>query len=119
MQIHYGVGEEAMLDCFVYEGLSEARAKENYFLPPKNCGNSISLVSYEDTPCFALKKLSVGASATPDSFVTLVVTASGNVLIGEQRISVKRGEKWFVPYGCGNISVESGETIVCYPPIIQ
>jgi hypothetical protein len=31
MQIHYGVGEDAMLDCFIYEGRSEEEAYSEYF----------------------------------------------------------------------------------------
>lgn len=32
MQIHYGAGEEALLDCFIYEGLTEEAAREKIFL---------------------------------------------------------------------------------------
>ncbi len=117
MQIHYGVGEDAMLDCYIYEGVSEDTARKAYFIEPKQQnGFCTSLVSYKDTPCFALAKLQTGGSVVPDSFVSLVVTEDGELLIGEQRLSVKRGEKWFVPYGCGTVSVTCGEVIVCYPP---
>jgi mannose-6-phosphate isomerase len=119
MQIHYGVGEEAMLDCFKYEGINEDTARKTYFIEPKYKNEFISsLVSYKDTPCFALEKIRQGGIVTPESFVSLVVTEIGDILIGEAKISVKKGEKWFVPYGCGGISVESGEVIVCYPPKI-
>lgn len=119
MQIHYGVGEEAMLDCFIYEGISEERAREAYFIKPQQLsGSNISLVSYADTPCFALGKLCAGGTVTPESFVSLVVTESGELSVGEQSISAAKGEKWFVPYGCGDITVKSGEVIVCYPPKI-
>ena len=119
MQVHYGVGEEALLDCFLYTGMSEARAKEHYFLPPRQHGSITTLFSYEDTPCFALQKLSAGASVSPESFVTLIVTEGGSVRVGEQTIATKRGDKWFVPYGCGRVTVERGTLIVCYPPCIQ
>lgn len=119
MQIHYGVGEEAMLDCFVYDGISEERAKKTYFITPECTDASrVSLVSYADTPCFALEKLCRGGRITPESFVSLVVTEGGDILVGGERIRAKKGEKWFVPYGCGDIAVENGEVIVCYPPKI-
>lgn len=116
-QIHYGVGEEAMLDCFIYEGISEEQARESYFISPKRLNTGrVSLVSYDDTPCFALESLGAGGSVSPDSFVSLVVREGGRIFVSEQRIPVKKGEKWFVPYGCGDIIVESGEVIACYPP---
>lgn len=122
MQIHYGVGEENLLDCFIYEGLSRSEAKDKYFLTPKvkkaeEKGESLSLVSYEDTPCFALEKITKGpASILPDSFVTIVVTKGGKIKIGEENLEVKRSDKIFVPYGCGTITVETAEGILCYPP---
>lgn len=116
MQIHYGVGEEAMLDCFIYEGLSEAEARKRYLIEPRHTESGTDLVSYADTPCFALKRLSGGEETTPESFVTLIVTESGTVRIGDTEMTVKRGERWFIPYGCGTVKVNCGECIVCYPP---
>jgi len=117
MQIHYGVGEEAMLDCFIYGGMSEEAARQSYFIASKPCGEGrVALVSYEDTHCFALERLGVGGCVSTHSFVSLVVTVEGDIDIGQQTLRVKRGEKWFVPYGCGDIRVGRGEVIVCYPP---
>lgn len=119
MQIHYGVGEEAMLDCFIYEGISEEAARQSYFISPMSSETGrTALVSYSNTPCFALDKLNEGGCVTPGSFVSLVITESGDIRVGQHSISVSRGEKWFVPYGCGDIRVHSGEAIVCYPPKI-
>ena len=119
MQIHYGVGEDAMLDCFIYDGISEEIARKTYFISHQRESDlKASLVSYDDTPCFALEKIRQGGIVTPESFVSLVVISSGDLMIGEAKIAVKKGEKWFVPYGCGSIAVESGEVIVCYPPKI-
>ena len=118
MQIHYGVGEEALLDCFLYNGLSEQAAREAYFLLPRasNSGGGTQLVTYDDTPCFALEKLEKGNRVFPESFVTLIVTQDSCITVGEERIKALRGNKLFVPYGCGQISLACGEAIVCYPP---
>lgn len=124
MQIHYGVGEEKLLDCFIYDGLSRKEARKKYFLlsknkTVKNGGTCQVLVSYEDTTCFALEKISGGNAAVfPDSFLTLVVINRGSVKIGEVVFEVKRGDKIFVPYDCGTIIVETAEVILCYPPAI-
>lgn len=121
MQIHYGVGEEALLDCFIYEGLLESEARERFFLPEKEGTGSFAktmYVTYADTPYFALGKMKGGESLTPDSFVTLVVTAPGTLQIGETILKTKRGDKVFVPYGCGEVRSEDAEGILCFPPQI-
>ena len=121
MQIHYGVGEKALLECFNYEGLSEADAKKKYFLCPKETNGGYAktmLVTYDDTPHFALGLLKAGESIDPDSFVTLVITKAGEISFGNETIALRQGSKVFVPYGCGICRAESAEAIVCYPPQI-
>ena len=115
-QIHYGVGEEKLFDCFVYEGLTEEEAREKFFLPARKNGAYTTLVDYSDTPCFALGRAEAGAKFTPQSFVTLVVDKGGIIEIGGEEYSVKRGDKLFVPCGKGEIFSLSAEIIVCYPP---
>ena len=117
-QIHYGVGEEKLFDCFIYEGLSEEAAREKYFLKPRVNGAYTTLVDYSDTPCFALGRASSGAVISPDSFLTLVVDEAGAVSVGKEEYSLSRGDKLFVPYGAGEISVISASVIVCLPPKI-
>lgn len=119
-QIHYGAGEDALLDCFIYEGLDEETARAKYFLLPRasHSDNSTSLVTYDDTPCFALAEIKGTESVLPDSFVTVVVTEGGILSVGGERIEVCRGSKIFVPYGCGRISAENAEALICYPPQI-
>lgn len=121
MQIHYGAGEEALLDCFIYEGLTEEEARAKYFLLPRvsPLDGSTDLVTYDDTPCFALGKIKEDESISPDSFVTLIVTKKGTICVGEDCLDVCCGNKVFVPYGCGKISVKNAEAIVCYPPQIS
>ena len=121
MQIHYGVGEEALLDCFIYEGLSESEAKKKYFLSTKIAGGeypNTMMVTYDDTPCFALGRIGTGESITPSSFVTLVVTKEGRIRFGDETMTLTRGSKVLMPYGCGTCYCEDAEAIVCYPPRI-
>jgi hypothetical protein len=76
------------------------------------------LVTYDDTPHFALGLLKAGESIDPDSFVTLVVTKAGDIRFDNRTMTLARGSKVFVPYGCGVCHCESAEAIVCYPPQI-
>lgn len=122
MQIHYGVGEEALLDCFIYEGLSEEQARERYILPRRRGGDGWAgemLVTYEDTPCFALGVMREGEHIAPESFVTLVATAESELELPSESIRLGRGDKLFVPCGCGELSCATGEMIVCYPPRLE
>lgn len=121
-QIHYGIGEEALLDCFLYEGLSHRDARKKYFLQPENCtgaGEHQKLVTYAHTPCFALEKITQGPVViTPDCFLTVVVTGGGRLVIGGQTYSLLKGDKLFIPYGCGDIRIETAQVLLCYPPQI-
>ncbi len=121
MQIHYGAGDEALLDCFIYEGLSEREAKDRHFLSLKKGEADFAphmMVTYDDTSCFALGILSAGERLCPKSFVTLVFTKGGRIRIGEVLMEVARGDKIFAPYGSGEICALDAKAIVCFPPKI-
>ena len=119
-QIHYGVGEEALLDCFLYDGRTREEARSKYFLLPeqKNAQPGYdALVTYEHTPCFALERVTQGVVAfTPDCFVTIVVTEDSRITFGEETNDYRKGDKILVPYGCGRIRIERGKILICYPP---
>ena len=108
-----------MLDCFMYEGLTEAEARALYFLQPRTEGALQTLVSYEDTPCFELKKTTGRVTITPDYYLTLVITKSGEIKVGDTLLPAKRGETYFLPYGCGTVQFGDAEAILCYPPKIK
>lgn len=118
MQIHYGAGLEALFECFHYIGLSKEDAKRKFFLSERGS----HLVTYDDTPCFALQKVTeTNTAITLDSFVSLVVTKGGNITFkpAEKQditISTKKGDKLFVPYGSKAFVSQDAEYIVCYPP---
>lgn len=96
-QIHYGVGEELMLDCFDYTPRSEDEVRREFILSPRGTENdgALDLVTYDDTECFALRQLTGGRYChESDSFVTAVVIRDGGELRfdgGRERLS--RGEK--------------------------
>ena len=115
-QIHYGVGEDALLECFIYDGISEDEARARYFKQPRPAVDGYtSLIEYTDTPCFALGIADIGCVLSPNSFITLVILADGEVGCNGEICSVKRSDKLFIPYGSGDISINC-KAIVCYPP---
>lgn len=122
-QISYGLGEEALLDCFHYEGLTECEARQRFFLQPRirqqtDNGLVQSLVTYDDTPCFALEKIEGQGCLKTDSFSTVVALEGGTLSTENESIPFRRGDKIFVPYGCGAVTLQSKSAVVCYPPRI-
>lgn len=123
-QIHYGLGEEKMLDCFDYNGLDRESIRVHCFLKHETvCAESFTrtpLVTYEDTPFFALESV-IGAnySFTPESFISVVVTAGeGEITCANSTVPAKQGDKFFVPYGTGEVSLKNISALICHPPKI-
>ena len=99
--------EETKASCFLKHPAAETKA---YTL--------MSLVTYEDTPFFALEKVdALEYSFTPDTFLSVVVTAGeGTIACGAGEIEAKKGDKVFVPYGAGTITLKNISALLCYPP---
>ena len=122
MQVHYGVGEEKMLDCFEYNGVSEETIKESFFLKHRDDSDVkglVHLVTYDDTPCFKLDKVMGGTYRHKSPmFVTVVITGeAGELTFDGKTEAVKRGEKFFIPANT-EIVLNGVEALVCYPPKI-
>ncbi len=121
-QIHYGVGEEKMLDCFDYNGLSREETAARCFLKhePVSCTayTYTPLVTYEDTPFFALDGvLGQEYRFSPKSFVSVVVTdGEGCIAYQNSSVPAKKGDKFFIPYGIGEISLRNISALICHPP---
>ena len=123
MQIHYGVGEENMLDCFEYIPLSDENVKERFLLKSKRdeiYDNVHHLVSYFDTPHFRLDKISGGVYRhLCDSFVTVIITEDGGTMsYSGGSVALSRSDKYFIPANT-EITLESASALVCYPPKIE
>ena len=120
MQIHYGVGEEKMLDCFEYSGASTEEIKEKYFLKKRRDENNpelFHLVTYEDTPCFKLDLVSGGVyNHKSKEFVTVIITGEcGTITYEKVTEEVSRGDKYFIPSGV-EFTLTGTEALISYPP---
>ena len=117
MQIHYGVGEEEMLRCFDYTPRTREQVRAEHFLTGKagDAGERI-LVSYEDTPCFALKQIDGDYRAREACFVTMIVLEDGDVLrYGGKESSLHRGDLFFIAAET-DFSLTEAKAVICYPP---
>lgn len=117
-QIHYGVGEEAMLDCFSYTGGTAEEIKQRHFLPARKSDNGLlDLVRYTDTECFALREVKgVTCTVCTPFFLTVVVTEDGGTVSYENETHpLSRGEKYFI---CANteFTLKDATAVLCYPP---
>ena len=119
MQIHYGVGEEKMLDCFDYTPTSREEIYGKFFLSKRKSENSAvtRLVTYDDTPCFALEQIKCdNLSLKKEHFVTVIATKDGGIMkCDEEEFQLKRGDKFFVPAST-EMTLINAEALICYPP---
>lgn len=121
-QMHYGIGFEAMLDCFDYTPRTRRETEELCFLKPreavKSGGKITTLADYSDTPCFKLEKISADEMTVRfDSFVTLIaLNDNGKITCGESSAVLHTSDKYFIPFTDDEIKLENAEVLVCYPP---
>lgn len=129
-QIHYGIGEERMLECFDYTPRTRTQIQNAYFLrhpAEKNPGcTRTALVTYEDTRYFALSRIRGDAAVCQDTFVTLIALATGGSLTytdgtvcyldpGKKEVPLTRGDKYFIP--CNTpVYLHQCDVLICYPP---
>lgn len=104
---HLGIGVDAMLDCFHYQGLSEAAARQAYCITPRllpAAGDSAvirELVGPDATDCFAMYSLEIPVSATiapTDVYSGLCLIAGKAELVWDQGSALLRqGDHAFIP----------------------
>ena len=117
MQIHYGIGEEAMLDCFNYDRADRDQVKKSAFLNCEWRDGVCEPVTYDDTPCFALKRFKREEyDICSECFLTVIVLSNGGKICYDgAEEDVKRGDKYFIPAGTP-VKFLNTEAVICYPP---
>ncbi len=126
---HQGVGFDAMLDCFTYEGLTKEETFKKHAKQPAPViagdGTLIThLITNADTACFKMTKFNIPESylLNDDSFKTLIVLQGVGMLLQDDKISrIKQGETYFLPAALGGVNIKNSgndalEIITCYPP---
>ncbi len=125
---HQGIGFERMFDCFSYIGQSPEEVRESYKLAGAGQvlpDSETVLISWEDTPCFSLRKLRIDdcLELPPvDSFSVLVAAeGSGTILYPGGEMQIKPGDSVFLPAALGAVSMKNEgdhplELLRCLPP---
>lgn len=106
--IHQGIGLSAMMDCFTYEGVSEAEARRRWLLSPQPHGAAECLIPPERTGCFSLYRLCADVPLTVDTngtFCIAVVTAGSGTLTADAPHALAQGTCLFLPAGLSRFTL--------------
>lgn len=124
-QMHYGAGFDALFDCFNYIGYTRGEMHDKAFMKPAICrqspgGTLFDLITYADTTCMSVKKLSVDGEFEMPPFDGhyLLITAGNPVVLqsGDTRLTVPQGRGVFVPAACDDLKViGKAALIAAYP----
>ena len=124
-EMHYGLGFAVMLDCFDYTTYTEdavrARCFPHTVAERQDAQSTLtSLLRYEDTPRFAVKRLSLHGRAELPNFDGhfALITEHGSVQLSWDggATSVPQGRGIFVPAGVRGLAADGEcELLLAYP----
>ena len=126
-EMYLGLDHELALECFDFTEYTGAKAIDRGRKFPRLWINTPAvraeaLIAYADTPDFAVNRytISQGAFTLPQAPAIFVATAgTGEVVKGDYRRSLKKGDYFFLPAGALGSQVASHfslELIECLPP---
>lgn len=129
-EMHFGLGNDKMLDAFHYDTYTEEEILKKCVLDPtamfeQENGKAEEVVSYEQAKRFKVEKYTfTGTIKVPDfdgHRIAITVQGKCKYGTGDYTCESEQGRGCFLPYGVKDLTLESveGETIVlvCYPPI--
>jgi mannose-6-phosphate isomerase len=116
-KLHAGLGFEEMFDVYSYEGLSEEQTRKRYFRHPAQKENqAVPIVDASLTDKFSMSRIRVSGTAEADlsdSYAVAVATeGNGTVLSDGKRISLKKGDNFFVSACAGPLYMEGNMELV-------
>ncbi|MDR0405701.1 MAG: class I mannose-6-phosphate isomerase [Clostridiales bacterium] len=126
--MYLGIDKEAALDCFDYtfdlERVKRECVKKPRVTRQENGVTAETLISYSDTPCFAVNKYTVDGGAAAlgyDKYAVYAVTRGSGRITGRNcDAAIQKGDYFFAPFCLKNtltVTAEHLELIECLPPI--
>jgi len=124
-EMYLGLAPETALDCFDLSlaGVAKASAwKKSPVIAVRNGAHlRESLITHQDTPCFAVARhtLGDGECRIKGPAVFVVTEGNGTVEHREQIFDLKKGDSFFLPQALGEVTVRSTASlqwIECLPP---
>ena len=123
-EMYLGLDKEIALGCFDLRQAGPsvlARGKKPPQAEGKNngCKNEV-LISFSDTPCFAVNRYTVNTSCSLRNLAVYVVTnGEGELVHPAGRCSLKKGMYFFVPFAAREVTActkSELELVECLPP---
>ena len=119
---HYGIGFDNMFKCFHYEGYDEAETRRLRMVAPKVVAEGdgwrcISVIGYDQTPCFALERLEISGAMVcgGGAFSGLyVLSGRGRIESASGVEPLKPGDQFFVPAACADFTVTADDPLVIF-----
>jgi mannose-6-phosphate isomerase len=126
--MYLGLDPMTALDCFNYDSFGERAVEEGRQIPvveyEKDGVREETVISYDDTPCFALKRITLNngvyTGLSPCS-VNIVLSGCGKITAPNGEYEVKKGSYFFAPaISAKDIKVSGSlELAICIPPKIN
>lgn len=129
-QLHQGTGFENMMDCFHYQGLPAEEILKRWRLRPKvdrdeAGGRCTGLITYQDTPFFAMNRIEVMAKlAVPAEqrfSVIVILKGTGFLHWAGGSMEIAEADEIFLPAALGRVTWEAKpgsmlDLVQCLPP---
>ncbi len=126
--MYLGLPEDIALDVFNFdiygqEAVNKAK-KEPVTIYEKSGVKRETLISYDDTPCFAVNRITVENGETDDftaPAIYIITEGDGEIVCGDERTAIKKGDYFFAPYSIkGNFKAVTDnklEIVECLPAL--
>jgi mannose-6-phosphate isomerase len=123
-EMYLGLDKEVALSCFDLAQAGPSVLARGRKLPQTDGANpgfkKEALISFTDTPCFAVNRYTVKGSCDLQNLAVYVVTGGeGELMSSAGKCSLKKGMYFFVPFAAKEVAVSSVsglEMIECLPP---
>ena len=125
-QMYLGLPRDIALDCFDFASYGEeaiAKGRKTPITIQKTDDSHLEwLISYEDTPCFGVKRLTVSGkdvAGADDTAIYVVTDGDGEICWNGQRAPIKKGNYFFIPHALKGQFTFSTDTqmqlVICLP----
>ena len=123
-EMYIGLDKDTALDVFDYEVYGEAAVNMGRKIPKtvyeENGVKKEELITYEDTPCFAvIRYILTGGELVLEykPCVYVVTEGEGEIAYNNKTLSVKKGDYFLLPYSALETKISGNLTVVaCLPP---
>jgi len=124
-QKYLGLHPDTAVDCFDFsmtydKALTISKRTPKSICSENNC-NVESLISYGDTPCFAVNRLTLsdcpGFTLPRKPAVFIVTEGRGAVTTTDKVVPLSTGDYFFLPHGASDCTIFGSLTLIeCLPP---